>query len=228
LGILVFIYLFIEHRANKKTVKNKHNHVIIEITYYEGVFDMTNSNILKVLLYSDGTPHSFSAAVYAANLFYSIPNMQLTVLHVQEGVEGSNLMEARPTNPNLDWVKHLMGEVDSDKLKQYDEILAKTNEIFLERGHSVNQQVIYSKSSIPDTAKTILSYATKNAFELIIMGTRGLTSLKGLIQGSLTHSVLNKSDVPVLLIKKLPQGFIDRYCTAVDSEGHCYLPRISE
>jgi len=48
---------------------------------------MTESNLLKVLLYSDGTQHSFSAAVYAANLFYSIPNMQLTVLHVQEGVK---------------------------------------------------------------------------------------------------------------------------------------------
>lgn len=194
---------------------------------------MTNSNSLKVLLYSDGTQHSFSAAVYAANLFYSIPNMQLTVLHVQEGIEGSHaedsdMIGTRPTNPDLDWVKHLMGEADSDKIMQYSEILDKTNEIFLERGHNVIQQVIYSKTSIQDTAKAILTYATNNAFELIIMGTRGLTTLKGLIQGSLAHSVLNKSAIPVLLIKKLPQEFIDRYCTAVDAEGHCYLPRISE
>jgi len=189
--------------------------------------------MLKVLLYSDGTQHSFSAAVYAANLFYSIPNMQLTVLHVQEGVKGTteedlNLMETRPTNPDLDWVKHLMGEADSDKIIQYSEILAKTNEIFLERGHDVNQQVIYSNTSIPDTAKAILSYATKNAFELIIMGTRGLTSLKGLIHGSLAHTMLSKSTIPVLLIKKLPQEFIDRYCVAADAEGHCYLPKITE
>ena len=192
---------------------------------------MTNSDMLKVLLYSDGTPHSFSAAVYAANLFYSIPNMQLTVLHVQEGVEGttgvdSNLMEPRLTNPDLDWVKHLMGEADSEKIMQYSEILAKTNEIFLERGHDVKQHVIYSKTSISDISKTILSYATKNEFRLIIMGTRGLTSLKGLINGSLAHSVLNKSVIPVLLIKKLPQEFIDRYCENVDNEGHCYLPQI--
>lgn len=193
---------------------------------------MTNPNVLKVLLYSDGTPHSFSAAVYAANLFYSIPNMQLTVLHVQEGVEGSkgvgpDLMETRP-NPDLDWVKHLMGEADSDKIMNYSKIIAKTNEIFLQRGHDVNQQVIYSNTSINDTVKAILGYATQNAFELIIMGTRGLTSLKGLIKGSLAHSVLNKSDIPVLLIKKLPQEFIDRYCKEVDAEGHCYLPIITE
>lgn len=194
---------------------------------------MTNSNALKVLLYSDGTQHSFSAAVYAANLFYSIPGMQLTVLHVQEGVESSmgedsDLLETRLTNPNLDWVKHLMGEADSDKMIKYSEIFNKTNEIFLQRGHKVNQQVIYSNPSTADTVKAILGYASKNAFGLIIMGTRGLTSLKGLIHGSLAHSVLSKSTIPVLLIKKLPQEFIDRYCSAVDAEGHCYLPKITE
>ncbi|ODA39278.1 hypothetical protein DSBG_3928 [Desulfosporosinus sp. BG] len=137
-------------------------------------------------------------------------------------------METRPTNPDLDWVKHLMGEADSDKIRQYSEILTKTKEIFLERGHKVNQQVIYSNPNIPDTVKAILGYASRNAFGLIIMGTRGLTSLKGLIHGSLAHSVLSKSTIPVLLIKKLPQEFIDRYCSAVDAEGHCYLPKIAE
>jgi len=193
---------------------------------------MNDSNILKVLLYSDGTQHSLSAAVYTANLLKSIPNMHLTVLYVQDNVESSmggdsNLIETWPIDPKSDWVKHLMGEADSDKIIQYSEILAKTYEIFSKRGYDVNQQVIYSDSSISDTAKAILGYSTKNTFELIIMGTRGLTSLKGLIYGSLAHSVLNKSNIPVLLVKKLPQEFVDRYCTAVDA-GNSYSPRISE
>ena len=194
---------------------------------------MIDSNVLKVLLYADGTQHSFSAAVYAANLFYSIPNMHLTVLNVQERVNGSgkenqNSMDPWSPNPNLDWVKHLMGEADSDKKWQYSEIIAKTNEIFSERGYAVKQQVIYSNPSIPDTVKAILSYASENGFGLIIMGTRGLTSLKGLMHGSLAHTMLSKSTIPVLLIKKLPQEFIDRYCSAPDSDGHCYLPEDTE
>ncbi|OLN27704.1 hypothetical protein DSOL_4423 [Desulfosporosinus metallidurans] len=44
------------------------------------------------------------------------------------------------------------------------------------------------------------------------MGTRGLTTLKGLIFGCLAHNVLNRSPIPVLLVKKLPQEFIDNYC----------------
>lgn len=179
---------------------------------------MTDSNPLKVLLYSDGSKHSFSAAVYTANLFYNIPNMHLTVLHLQENVEGSiegdyNLMETWSANPHLNWEKHLVEEADSDQRMQYSQIITKTKKIFTERGHNVNQKVIYSNYNIPDTVEAILGYAKNYGFELIIMGTRGLTSLKGLIHGSLAHSVLNKSDIPVLLIKKLPQEFVDRYCS---------------
>jgi len=150
--------------------------------------------------------------------------MHLTVLYVQDNVESSRggdsgSIETLTVDPKSDWVKHLMGEADSDKIIQYSEILAKTNEIFSKQGYDVNQQVIYSDSSISDTAKAILGYATKNSFQLIIMGTRGLTSLKGLIHGSLTHSIINKSTIPLLLVKKLPQEFVDRYCSAVDAEG---------
>ena len=177
---------------------------------------MINSNPSKVLLYSDGSHHSFSAAVYTANLLKSIPKIHLTVLQVQEKFEGSMdgdyiLMDTRPSDPRLDWVKRLMNEDDSDKKMRYSQILAKTEEIFTVRGHNVNEQVIYSKLNITDLAKAIISYAVNNNFELIIMGTRGLTSLKGLIYGSLAHTVLNKSTIPVLLIKKLPQNFIDSY-----------------
>ena len=180
---------------------------------------MEDGKLLKVLLYFDGSRHSFSAAVYAANLFNRIPNMSLTVLHVRENVEGSkeeeyNLMEIWSTDLNSDWAKSLLEKVEVNQRNQYSEIIAKTNQIFSERGHNVNQQIIFANANIPDTVDAIIDYATNKGFELIIMGTRGLTSLKGLIYGSLAHSVLNKSDIPVLLIKKLPQEFVDGFCSS--------------
>ena len=200
---------------------------------------MNEGNLFKVLLYFDGSQHSFSAAVYAANLFNRIPNMHLTVLHVQENAEGSkqddyNLMEIWSTDPNSDWAKSLLEKVELNQRSQYSEIIAKTNEIFSKRGYDVNQQVIYANSNIPDTVKAIIDYATKKEFELIIMGTRGLTSLKGLMYGSLAHSVLNKSNIPVLLIKKLPQDFVDSFCSFPSGKttriegwsGHLHLARI--
>lgn len=182
---------------------------------------MTDAKSLKVLLYADGSPHSFSATVYAASLFSSIPNMQLTVLHINESIQGSiegdyNLLETWSSNPKTDWVEHLVDEKDSDNGMEYSEIVQITNKIFSKRGQNVNRQVIYSNYNIPDITEAILSYATKKNFELIIMGTRGLTSLKGLIYGSLAHNVLNKSNIPVLLIKKLPQEFIDSYRSIIN------------
>ena len=64
---------------------------------------------------------------------------------------------------------------------------------------------------IHDKVEAIVDYATKNSFELIIMGSRGLSTLKGFVFGSLAHTVLNKSPLPVLLIKKLPQDYIDNF-----------------
>ncbi|AET69851.1 universal stress protein UspA-like protein [Desulfosporosinus orientis DSM 765] len=122
-----------------------------------------------------------------------------------------------PVSPTSDWVKRVLEEGDSDIRKQYSEILSKTNKIFSNKGLNVKLEELYTDYSISDTsdisqiADIILDYATKGSFELIIMGTRGPSTLNRLIFGSLAYTVLNKSPMPVLLIKKLPQDFIYSY-----------------
>lgn len=175
---------------------------------------MTDSHEFKVLLYSDGSAQSFSAAVYTATLLKNMPNMNLTIVQVQENAGGSlgpeySWLDTWPATPTSEWMERVINESDSATKRQYAEILAKTKEIFSQREFNVKYQVIYASTSISDTVDAILDFATKNRTELIIMGTRGLTALKGLIFGSLAHNVLNKSGIPVLLIKKLPQEFID-------------------
>ncbi|EGW39537.1 universal stress protein [Desulfosporosinus sp. OT] len=173
----------------------------------------------KVLLYSDGSHQAFSAAVYTATLLKIIPNMHLTVVQVHERDEVSmeteySWINTWPVSPTSEWMKHVLDGSDTETKSEYHKILNKTNEIFLEHGLSVSHQELYSNSKISeisDTVDVILDYATKNLFELIVMGSRGLSSLKGLIFGSVAHYVLNKSEIPVLLIKKLPQDFIDNY-----------------
>ena len=48
---------------------------------------------------------------------------------------------------------------------------------------------------------TIADYAKKHHCDQIIMGTRGLGSISGMVLGSVTTKVLNLTDVPVTLIK---------------------------
>ncbi len=180
--------------------------------------DIDNSNQLKVLLYSDGSLHSFSAAVYAAKLRQRIPFMHLTVLQVQAdpSIPDSNKTPTWPTNSKSDWMDYI-NVSDASKKKQYAQVQAKINEIFSEKGHVVNQEIVFAKTSISETAKAIHEYAKENQFELIITGTRGRNDLQGLLQGSLAHDLLHMSTIPVILIKKLPQEFIDSFC----SDDHC-------
>jgi len=122
-----------------------------------------------------------------------------------------------PVSPTSDWMRRVLDEGDSAIRKQYSKILTKTNEIFSKKGLNVKHEELCSDYSISDTsdisqiADVILDYATKGSFELIIMGTRGLSTLHRLIFGSLAYTVLNKSPIQVLLIKKLPQYIIDSY-----------------
>lgn len=59
-------------------------------------------------------------------------------------------------------------------------------------------QVVVQNASNP--ARPIIDYANKNAIDLIIMGSRGLGTMKQYF-GSVAHSVLNVTHTPTLVIK---------------------------
>lgn len=65
-----------------------------------------------------------------------------------------------------------------------------------ESGLTYQDQVV-----VGPVAKTIADYAKKNNCDLIIMGTRGLGSVTGLVLGSIATKVLSLTDLPVTLVK---------------------------
>lgn len=202
---------------------------------------MTDSSKFKVLLYSDGTNQAFSAAVYAASLLKNMPTMDLTIVQVQESEErfmGTEYswkelrpkykrfywgrtrgeeycwIKGWPVSPNEDWLKRIFNESEMETKDLYIETLTKTHEILSMRGHNVRHQLLCSNVKISDTSDTgamILDYAVKNMFGLIIMGERECSTLSWIGNGSLEYSVRNNSSIPVVLVKKLSQKFIDRY-----------------
>ena len=50
-------------------------------------------------------------------------------------------------------------------------------------------------------AETIVDYAKKHGCNHIVMGTRGMGRVKGLLLGSVTTKVLSLADIPVTLVK---------------------------
>lgn len=203
---------------------------------------MDNSK-LKVLLYSDGSHQAFSAAVYAATLLRSIPNMHLTILQVYEIDEGSkgvkySWIELRkkyqpyhwkcsldkdkswlntwPAAPNTKWLKNILNGSEQEIKKTFAEILAAANNIF-SKNLNVCQQNLCLNVSCDETVSTsekvevIADYAAKNFYQLIIIGSRGPSKLNRLVFGSFSYEMLHKCAIPVVLIKKLPQEFIDSF-----------------
>ena len=53
----------------------------------------------------------------------------------------------------------------------------------------------------PNPAKPMLDYAKRNNVDLIVMGSRGLGTMKQYF-GSVAHSVLNVTHIPTLIIKE--------------------------
>jgi nucleotide-binding universal stress UspA family protein len=50
-------------------------------------------------------------------------------------------------------------------------------------------------------AKAIVETALANGIDLIVMGSRGLSDIQGLMLGSVTHKVMQTADIPVLVVR---------------------------
>lgn len=55
--------------------------------------------------------------------------------------------------------------------------------------------------SVGHVAKAIVEIAEANAIDLIVMGSRGLSDVQGLMLGSVTHKVMQTADAPVLVVR---------------------------
>jgi nucleotide-binding universal stress UspA family protein len=50
-------------------------------------------------------------------------------------------------------------------------------------------------------AKAIVETAEANSIDLIVMGSRGLSDVQGLMLGSVTHEVMHATSIPVLVVR---------------------------
>lgn len=74
--------------------------------------------------------------------------------------------------------------------------LAPAKKLLDEAGVPYEEEVL-----VGPVAQTIADYAKKKKVDTIIMGTRGLGTVTGMVLGSVTTKVLSLVDMPVLLVK---------------------------
>ena len=135
----------------------------------------------NILIAVDGSDYSHKALTYAKNMAEAY-RATLRLVHV------------------LAHTSDLLGYDDFEKLyakrkhagqSVLDDALAKLGETSFE----IHQELL--DGSEPDA---ILSFAKKNRADLIIMGTRGMGALKGLLVGSVSRKVIHLASCPVMVV----------------------------
>jgi nucleotide-binding universal stress UspA family protein len=68
--------------------------------------------------------------------------------------------------------------------------------------HSAQNGIDFvGKTIMGKESSVIIDFAAKNKFDIIVIGARGLGSVKEAFLGSVSHAVVHKSKIPVLIVK---------------------------
>lgn len=145
--------------------------------------------MMRILLATDGSPHALRAAAFVARLTREVREVQVTVVNVGHvpavafGGPGAGAMVdfgileeglERAGREILNNTVHELAGVDAPIVEEY------------RRG---------------DPASQILEAAKAKEADLIVIGSRGLGQLGGLILGSVSERVLHAAHTPVLIVR---------------------------
>ena len=170
----------------------------------------------KILLPIDGSDHARKAAALAGDLAEKY-DAELILLHVIQSheigeqerhmAEVEHVAESRPES--FPWVANVPAELakvmntaqtahhDQDVLRFLSEkIVHDTGEVL--ESHGAKPTRVLFKNGRP--AERILETAKEESVDTIVMGSRGLSDLKGMVSGSVSHKVTGTAPCPVLVV----------------------------
>lgn len=139
---------------------------------------------LKILLGLDGSENSLRAVRHAAFILQNFPDSTCTLVFINSPT-GKKRLKKTP---------EIFEEVENNEIR---EGLEKAQEILNEKGLLYTTKVLDGH----DVAETICNYAKEKNFDQIILGTRGLSNLKGIVMGSVSHKVLQLAPCPVTFVR---------------------------
>ena len=134
----------------------------------------------RILVAIDGSPYSEYAvpdAIEIARCFKS----EIVVLHVHEREVGR------------------AGAFPLETLEEADRLVAGTVKAFRDAGIVASGEV--QRATTGHAPKHIVDTAKERGCDLIVMGSRGLSDVAGLLLGSVTHKVLQLAHVPVFVAR---------------------------
>lgn len=144
----------------------------------------------KILFPTDGSKHSLKAAEYARRFLERSPKSCLTILHVSD-IPKELLVHGYMLEATLD--PQVIKELMEDK---HEKVLNSTKEIFSGGDFKIDTLI-----QMGNPVEVICRLVEQEGYDLIIMGSRGLGELKGLLMGSVSDRVSHLAKCPVLIYK---------------------------
>jgi nucleotide-binding universal stress UspA family protein len=163
----------------------------------------------NILLAFDGSESSIVALKNAESLAI-LNDARLTVVYVEDypsdnsilpidSVPNNDLMFEPPTNIGSNLITNGLTGTQTEVFDENtaDRILADAR---VRLFSNALQEVIYEVLE-GNPAREICAFAKQNEIGLIVIGNRGLSGIKKLVMGSVSHQVANHADCPVLVCK---------------------------
>lgn len=137
----------------------------------------------RILLAVDGSEHGYKAARTAADLARAMKSEKLRIVVAFDKI------------PPFLGEPNLQRAIDS-RLTEAQEILKKAVEIVGDVPAEIHTELIEG-----DAAEAIIEVARTRNSSLIVMGSRGLGRLAGLVLGSTSQKVVSHAPCPVLIVR---------------------------
>ncbi|WP_243290784.1 universal stress protein [Bacillus sp. FJAT-47783] len=138
----------------------------------------------NLLIALDGTNHSKNAVEKTRHLCSIMHNCRIHIIHVFTKSPSLNDLESNHFN-----VSQLLYERAVQQLRPLLRLFEEANCQY------------HLEVAIGDPAKEILDYAKKIRPFMVIVGSRGLSTLGEVLLGSVSHKLVHESDIPVLVVK---------------------------
>jgi len=143
----------------------------------------------KLLLASDGSDYALRAAEAAAQLAKGL-GTSVTILHV---FTMPVLQMSVPGSPGVDMDP---GAVNAYIEQVQDSVARRTGRVLDEAG--VPYEIL---TEVGHPAEVIVRIAEDDGYDLIVLGSRGMTAFKSFLLGSVSDKVSHHAHCPVLIVK---------------------------
>lgn len=141
----------------------------------------------KCLVAVDGSHYSQKVIQYVIRMAQAKKDLDITVMHVVNPRK-----EVYKFSPFTD-----VRDIEQAVIEQGQQLLDEHIRSFAEAGITVNKKVAKG-----DPGDEIVRYARQADFDHIVLGTRGLSNIKGVVLGSVSNKVISLAHCNITLIKK--------------------------